>query len=150
METGTAYKQQRLHGGAYFSELVENLPETPASVVELLKLSRGQVELFATIQRRLLNGLRPPLRWSSAAPADDPTQNIRRNYTPAASSSSASCSACIRSPSGTWLKESIFRSPHSYLTTFSGLELADDSATVTDLRVRDSMRPRRTRICPFR
>jgi len=30
----------------------------PSSVVELLKLSRGQLELFAVIQRRLLKGLR--------------------------------------------------------------------------------------------
>jgi transposase len=33
------------------------LREVPRSVVELLKLSRGQVEFFAAIQRRLLKGL---------------------------------------------------------------------------------------------
>ena len=58
METGTLYNQQRLHGKAYFGELVGSLQETPASVVELLKLSRGQLELFAAIQKRLLKELR--------------------------------------------------------------------------------------------
>jgi len=65
METGTAYNKQRLHGKAYFNELLGNFPETPASVVELLQLSRGQVELFATIQKRLLNGLRENAQLSA-------------------------------------------------------------------------------------
>ena len=58
METGTAYNKQRLHGKAYFSELLGSLQEVPRSVVELLQLSRGQLEFFAAIQRRLLKGLR--------------------------------------------------------------------------------------------
>src|SRR6516225_2770656 len=58
METGTAYNKERLHGKAYFSELLRSLKEVPRSVVELLELSRGQVEFFAAIQRRLLQGLR--------------------------------------------------------------------------------------------
>jgi transposase len=57
METGTPYNKERLHGKAYFSELLGSLREVPRSVVELLKLSRGQLEFFATIQRRLLTGL---------------------------------------------------------------------------------------------
>jgi transposase len=57
METGTPYNKQRLHGKAYFSELLGSLREVPRSVMELLKLSRGQLEFFATIQRRLLKGL---------------------------------------------------------------------------------------------
>jgi transposase len=57
METGTPYNKERLHGRAYFSELLESLREVPRSVVELLQLSRGQLEFFATIQRRLLKGL---------------------------------------------------------------------------------------------
>ena len=44
METGTPYNKERLHGKAYFSELLGSLQEVPRSVVELLKLSRGQVE----------------------------------------------------------------------------------------------------------
>jgi len=58
IETGTPYNKQRLHGKAYFSDLLGNLQEVPPSVVELLKLSRGQVEFFAAMQRRLLKGLR--------------------------------------------------------------------------------------------
>ena len=58
METGTAYNKERLHGKAYFSELLGSLQEVPGSVVELLKLSRGQVEFLVAIQRGLLKGLR--------------------------------------------------------------------------------------------
>jgi transposase len=57
METGTIYNKERLHGKAYFSELLGSLQDVPHSVVELLKLSRGQLEFFANIQRRLLKGL---------------------------------------------------------------------------------------------
>jgi transposase len=57
METGTPYNKQRLHGKTYFSELLGSLQDVPRSVVELLKVSRGQLEFFAAIQRRLLKGL---------------------------------------------------------------------------------------------
>jgi transposase len=58
METGTTYNKEQLHGKAYFSELLGSLQEVPRSVVELLQLSRGQVEFFVAIQRRLLKQLR--------------------------------------------------------------------------------------------
>ena len=58
METGTPYNKERLHGKAYFSELLRSLQDVPPSVVELLKMSRGQLEFFAAIQNRLLKGLR--------------------------------------------------------------------------------------------
>jgi transposase len=58
METGTPYNKQRLHGKAYFHELLGSLQETPSSVVDLLKVSRGQLEFFENIQKRLLQGLR--------------------------------------------------------------------------------------------
>jgi transposase len=58
METGTPYNKQRLHGQAYFHELLGSLRETPDSVVDLLKVSRRQLEFFETIQKRLLKGLR--------------------------------------------------------------------------------------------
>src|ERR1051326_8819996 len=57
METGTLYNKERLHGKAYFNELLGSLGEIPASVIELLKLSRAQLEFFATIQQRLVKGL---------------------------------------------------------------------------------------------
>src|ERR1700730_8083669 len=73
METGTLYNKQRLHGKGYFSELLGSLQEMPASVRQLLQLSRGQVE-FESIQQRLLKELRtnPTLRerverWQSIA-----------------------------------------------------------------------------------
>ena len=63
METGTPYNKQRLHGKAYFIELLGSLQEMPDAVVELLQLSRGQLELFDSIQKRLLKELqqRPEL-----------------------------------------------------------------------------------------
>jgi transposase len=57
METGTPYNKERLHGRAYFSELLGSLREVPGSVVSLLKLSRGQLEFFASIQKRLVKTL---------------------------------------------------------------------------------------------
>jgi len=57
METGTPYNKGRLHGKAYFAELLGTLQETPASVRELLRLSRGQVDLFENIQSRLVKEL---------------------------------------------------------------------------------------------
>ena len=58
METGTPYNKKRLHGKGYFNDLLGTLQETPASVVEMLKLSRAQLEMFATVQQRLLKELR--------------------------------------------------------------------------------------------
>ena len=58
METGTPYNKQRLHGKAYFAELLGSLQETPASVRALLCISRSQVELFESIQRKLVQELR--------------------------------------------------------------------------------------------
>jgi transposase len=57
METGTPYHPGRLHGKAYFSELLGSLRETPRSVVELLQLSRKQLEFFHSMQKRLVQGL---------------------------------------------------------------------------------------------
>lgn len=57
METGTEYNKRRLHGKRYFSELLGSLQETPDSVRDLLQLSRGQLEFFETIQKRLVKGL---------------------------------------------------------------------------------------------
>ncbi len=54
MESGAEYNKKRLHGEKYFAELLENLEEVPESVKELLKLSRGSLESFQTIQQELL------------------------------------------------------------------------------------------------
>lgn len=58
METGTEYNAQRLHGKAYFQELVlGGLQETPVSVKWMLKLSRRSLEMFQHVERILIRAL---------------------------------------------------------------------------------------------
>ena len=62
MEVGAEYSKQRLHGKQYFNQLLDQLEETPESVKNLLRLSRGAVEAFGGTQRQILNQLqRDPL-----------------------------------------------------------------------------------------
>lgn len=58
MEVGAGYSKKRLHGKKYFEELLEKIEEIPASVKELLKLSRAGFEMFHAIQKRLVQALR--------------------------------------------------------------------------------------------
>ena len=58
MEVGAAYSKRRLHGKEYFSELLDQLEEVPESVKDLLRLSRGALDLFESVQRQLLDRLR--------------------------------------------------------------------------------------------
>ena len=46
METGTTFVKDKLHGKKYFSELMESLEEVPESVKDLLRMSRGSMEMF--------------------------------------------------------------------------------------------------------
>ena len=46
MEVGAEYNKQRLHGKQYFTELLETVAEVPESVKDLLRLSRGAMEMF--------------------------------------------------------------------------------------------------------
>ena len=64
MEVGAEYSKQRLHGKKYFTELLDQLEEVPESVKDLLRLSRGAMEMFETTQRQLLVGLRKHPRLS--------------------------------------------------------------------------------------
>ena len=57
MEVGAPYQKQRLHGQAYFSELLDNLEGVPSSVKDLLRLSRGALVMFEATQRQLLRRL---------------------------------------------------------------------------------------------
>jgi transposase len=57
MEVGAEYSKRRLHGKEYFSELLDQLEEVPESVKDLLRLSRGSLEMFETVQRQLLDRL---------------------------------------------------------------------------------------------
>jgi len=58
MEVGAEYDERRLHGKRYFGALLDSLEDVPASVVELLKLTRSALEVFQASQIRLLEALR--------------------------------------------------------------------------------------------
>jgi transposase len=57
METGVTYSKKRLHGRRYFHDLLARLDDVPPSVIELLRLSRGGLEMFQAVQRQLLQAL---------------------------------------------------------------------------------------------
>ncbi len=54
METGATYSKKRLHGRKYFADLLENIEDVPDSVVDLLRLSRTNYEMFNSIQKKLI------------------------------------------------------------------------------------------------
>lgn len=58
MEVGAEYNKQQLHGKKYFTGLLENLEEVPESVKDLLRLSRGAMEMFEAMQQQLLAKLK--------------------------------------------------------------------------------------------
>jgi transposase len=58
MEAGAEYNKQRLHGKKYFTELLDSVEEVPESVKDMLRLSRGALEMFETTQQQLLARLR--------------------------------------------------------------------------------------------
>ena len=58
MEVGGTYDKRRLHGHKYFGELLERVEDVPDSVKDLLRLSRGSLELFTGIQKKLTQTLR--------------------------------------------------------------------------------------------
>lgn len=65
METGSEYDARRLHGRKYFQQLLAQLQaETPDSVIQLLKLSRGTLDVLSRMERQLIRGLlqQAPLR----------------------------------------------------------------------------------------
>ena len=62
MEAGAEYNKQRLHGKKYFTELLDTVEEVPESVKDLLRLSRGAMEMFETTQQQLLVRLRKDRR----------------------------------------------------------------------------------------
>jgi len=64
MEVGEPYAKRRLYGKRYFAELLGSLEDVPESVLEMLQLSYGTMEMFNAMQKRLIQGLRehPELR----------------------------------------------------------------------------------------
>jgi transposase len=57
MEVGAEYNKKQLHGEKYFWELLNRLDEVPESVKDLLRLSRGALEMFQGTQQQLLTRL---------------------------------------------------------------------------------------------
>ena len=58
MEVGEPFNKRKLHGQRYFAELLDSLQEVPDSVIELLQMSRGMLEMFQGAQRQLVQALR--------------------------------------------------------------------------------------------
>lgn len=58
MEVGATYDKRRIHGKRYFNSLLERVEDVPASVKELLALSRSNLELFTAVQKKLLKTLK--------------------------------------------------------------------------------------------
>jgi transposase len=58
MEVGAQYNKAKLHRKKYFKELLEKVEDVPDSVIELLRLSRGSLEMFSAMQKKLIEALR--------------------------------------------------------------------------------------------
>lgn len=58
MEVGAPYSKSRLHGQAYFHDLLGRLDDVPDFVTDMLKMSRMSLESFTKMQKRLLSLLR--------------------------------------------------------------------------------------------
>jgi transposase len=57
MEVGEPYDKRRLHGKKYFRDLLDRVEDVPESVKELLLLTRGGLEMFSAMQKKLLRAL---------------------------------------------------------------------------------------------
>lgn len=57
MEVGATYNKKRLHGKKYFDELLVTLDYVPESVINLLQMSRSNMEIFYRLQKTLVNAL---------------------------------------------------------------------------------------------
>ncbi len=58
MEVGAEYNTSKLHGSKYFKELLDNLEDVPESVIDLLKITRCNLDTFTNLQKSLLHALR--------------------------------------------------------------------------------------------
>ena len=57
MESGTAFNKDKLQGKKYFASLMKTLQEVPESVKDLLRMSRGAMEMFESTQKQLIKRL---------------------------------------------------------------------------------------------
>ncbi len=58
MEVGAQYNKKRLHGEKYFSEFLDTVEHVPDSVINMLELSRSNLEIFTDIQKRLVHSIK--------------------------------------------------------------------------------------------
>lgn len=57
MESGTPFNKEKLQGKKYFADLMKSLQEVPESVKDLLRMSRGAMEMFESVQKQLIHRL---------------------------------------------------------------------------------------------
>jgi transposase len=58
MEVGATYAKKRLHGKNFFDGLLGNIEDVPESVVNMVNLSRSNLEIFYGIQNKLVQTLK--------------------------------------------------------------------------------------------
>lgn len=58
MEVGAEYNKARLHGAKYFQELLDRLDYVPESVLNLLQMTRSNMESFTKMEKSLISALR--------------------------------------------------------------------------------------------
>lgn len=57
MEVGASYNKKRLYGKRYFQNLLQTVEYVPVSVLQLLRISKVQLDSFEVIQKQLLADL---------------------------------------------------------------------------------------------
>ena len=57
MESGAPFDRERLHRKKYFADLMKSLRDVPESVKDLLRMSRGSMEMFESTQKQLIKRL---------------------------------------------------------------------------------------------
>jgi transposase len=57
MEVGATYNKKRLYGKKYFNGLLEDLDYVPDSVINLVKISKSNLDIFTELQKTLVAGL---------------------------------------------------------------------------------------------
>ncbi len=80
METGALYVKEKLHRKKYFASLLEELEEVPESVIDLLRLSRGALEMLESTQKRLVRELLADAELAATRRTPDEHSRSRRNY----------------------------------------------------------------------
>jgi transposase len=58
MEVGATYNKKQLHGKKYFAKLLENVEYVPESVLNMLRLSRSNLEILNDVQKRLVDAIK--------------------------------------------------------------------------------------------